>query len=193
MKMIKCISLSMLIFIGANSYASSSEIYSPYKNGLVIFKGYCENSVNEKKLWSEIGKFSKSFLLVFPKIPSEQKSYLQAEFNSGSNERAMNISRNSFYKMNETYEVIANIEKLSTSYLVNYNNLTLSKKMEFIGRLLSNLDTDYIVYEEIKIVSDDLNSKGYAVTSKNLHNHWGIKNLLKKSLIAHLICYGENN
>jgi hypothetical protein len=191
MKIIKSISLILCIFIGSTSNASSSEIYSPYKNNLEMFKGYCKNSEEEKKLWSEIGKFSKSFLLIVPKIPPEQKSYLQSEFNSGNNERAMNILKNSFYKMNETYEEMVNIEKLSTTYLSNHSNLSLNKKMEFIGRALANLDSDHIAHDELQFVSSDLNSKGYAITRQNLGIHWGLKRFIKKSLIAHLICYGE--
>ena len=191
MKIIKCISLIICIFIASTSNASSSEIYSPYASSLEMFKGYCKNSEEEKKLWGEIQKFSKSFLLLAPNIPPEQKSYLQSESSSGNNERAINILRNSFYKMNETYEEMANIEKLSSSYLLNHNNLSFNKKIEFIGRTLANLDSDHISYDELQFVSDDLNSKGYVFTRKNLGSHWALKRLIKKSLIAHLVCYGE--
>lgn len=195
MKIIKYIFLIACIFIASISNASSAEIHSPYAasnpNSLDMFKGYCKNTIEEKKLWSEINKFAKSFQYVIPKIPPEQKAYLQSEFTSGNTERAINVSRNSFYKMNETYEEIVNIENLSTSYLANHNQLSLNKKMEFIGRTLVNLNSEHIAYDEMQYVSADLNSKGYVITKEVLLKQWALKRLINKSLIFHLICYGE--
>ena len=195
MKSIKTIGMLLIAFFTSTSFAQSPEIYSPFifsnPDRLDLSGGYCKNSTDEKKLWTEINKFSKSFLLVVPKIPPQQKSYIQAEFNSNNNERSMRITMNSFYKMNDIYEEISNIEQLSSTYLKHQNKLALAKKMEIIGRTLANLNNENIPYNDIRQVAADLRAKDYFITPENLMSHWAIKSGLKRSLIFHLICYGE--
>lgn len=195
MKFSKLLLTSFYLFLSISSYAENSEIYNPYlisnPNKIDSFGGYCKNSVDERKLWSEINKYAKSALLVFPKIPPEQKSYLDGEFNSGNDERAMNVTGTSFYKISAILDQIANIERLSSNYLLNQDQLSITKKMEFIGRVLSNVNSDNISYDDFNFVSSDLKSKGYYISVENLRRHWGLTRAISRSFISHLICYGE--
>ena len=93
--------------------------------------------------------------------------------------------------MNDLYENTDNIEKLSSLYISSINYLSMGKKMEFIGRTLSNLNEEKIPYEQVEMVSADLKSKNYLVNSNDLRTNWALNNAVRRSLISHLICYGE--
>lgn len=185
-----------IFFIASISNAQDSKIYNPYLSAnpepLNFSGGYCKNADDERKLWAEINKFAKSFLEVVPQIPPEQKTYINAERNSKNTERLIGILNNSFYKMNDLYEEVENIEQLSTTYLKYQKQLVLAKKMEIIGRTLMNLRDENIPYDAMGPVAEDLKRKGYNISLEKLRAHWFIKHSLSKSLNFHLICYGEN-
>jgi hypothetical protein len=179
------------------SFSQNSEIYSPFsfsnseRLDYVNGGGYCKNAAEEKKLWTEINKFAKSFLLVVPTIPPEQKAYIQTERNSSNNERLMRIMSNSFYIMNDLYEEVSNVEQLSSTYLKNQAQLPLAKKMEIIGRTLANFNNENIPHDELQKVALDLRTKGYYISAGDLGRHWAVKYGMRRALISHLICYGE--
>jgi hypothetical protein len=191
--------LISFIFVATTSFAQNSEIYSPfsfvnpeklnYANG----GGYCKTASDEKKLWTEINKFSKSFLHVVPNIPPEQKAYINAELNSSNSERQIRITSNSFYLMNDLYEEVSNIEKLSSTFLKNQARLPLQKKMEIIGRTLANVTNEGIPSDLFQSISADLKAKGYHISAENFRTHWGVKFGIKQILISNLICYGEKS
>ena len=182
-------------FVATTSFAQNSKIYSPFffsnPEKLEFNSGYCKNTSEEKKLWTGINKFAKSFLLIVPSIPPEQKIYIQTERSSTNIERMVQITRNSFYKMNDLYEEVSNIEEISSTYLKHQEQLPLGKKMEIIGRTLANITNENIPYDDISIVVADLRAKGYYVSADDLRMHSGVKFGIKRALISHLICYGE--
>ena len=51
--------------VATTSFSQNSEIYSPFffsnPEKIESSKGYCNNAADEKKLWTEINKFAKSF------------------------------------------------------------------------------------------------------------------------------------
>lgn len=179
------------------SFAQKSEIYSPFffsnpeRLDYVSGGGYCKNSTEEKKLWTEINKFAKSFLAVVPTIPPEQKAYIQTERNSSNTKRLESILSNSFYRMNDLYDEVSNVEQLSATYLKHQAQLPLGKKMEIIGRTLANITNENIEYDDMPRVSADLRTKGYYISVDDLRSHWAVKYGIKRALISHLICYGE--
>jgi len=181
--------------VATTSFSQNSEIYSPFffsnPEKIESSKGYCNNAADEKKLWTEINKFAKSFLLVVPTIPPEQKAYIQTERNSSNIKRLESILSNSFYRMNDLYEEVSNVEQLSATYLKHQAQLPLGKKMEIIGRTLSNITNENIEYDDMQRVSADLRTKGYYISVDDLRRHWAVKHGLKRALISHLICYGE--
>jgi hypothetical protein len=150
--------------VATTSFSQNSEIYSPFffsnPEKIESSKGYCNNAADEKKLWTEINKFAKSFLLVVPTIPPEQKAYIQTERNSSNIKRLESILSNSFYRMNDLYEEVSNVEQLSATYLKHQAQLPLGKKMEIIGRTLSNITNENIEYDDMQRVSADLRTKG---------------------------------
>ena len=117
--------------------------------------------------------------------------YINGEMNSGNTNRMDGIMRSSFYKMNEVYVGSENIEKISAIYISSVNYLSMGKKMELIGKTLSNLNQEDIPYEQIDSISSDLKSKNYVINGNDLRQHWALNNFLKRQLINHLICYGE--
>lgn len=187
--------LISILFVATTSFAQNPEIYSPFfmsnPERLDDSSGYCKNAAEEKKMWTEINKFSKSFLLVVPTIPPEQKAYIQTELSSSNIERVSRIMSNSFYVMNDLYEEVSNIEKLSSTYLKHQAQLPLGKKMEIIGRTLANVTNTNLPNDEFQRFSADLRAKGYYISAENLRTHWGVKFGIKRLLISHLICYGE--
>jgi hypothetical protein len=186
----------ILIFNCAKVTAQESEIYSPFytKNSdpLDSNKEYCKNISQEKKLWTEINLFAKSFISVFPQIPPEQKEYMAVELASKNFNRKMNIRNSSFYRINNIYKSMVNVDELSTMYLSNINQLSLSKKIEFIGRTLLNVSDEEIRYADIENVVADLNSKKYFIKEEDLQMHNAVSNGIERILIYQLICYGEN-
>jgi hypothetical protein len=182
-------------FVATTSFSQNSEIYSPFlmsnPQRLDSSKGYCNNAAEEKKLWTEINKFAKSFLLVVPTIPPEQKAYIQTERNSQNSKRLQSIFSNSFYIMNDLYEEVSNVEQLSSTYLKNQAQLPLAKKMEIIGRTLLNISNANIEWDDTQRFSSDLRAKGYYISADDLRMHLGVKNGMKYALHSHLICYGE--
>ena len=187
--------IGFLLICMTAAHAQKSDIYSPYSvdnaEKLEWDGGYCKSINEEKKLWTEINKYAYSLLKIFPQIPPEQKAYIKAERNSGNTNRMIGIMNSSFYKMNDLYENTDNIEKLSSLYISSINYLSMGKKMEFIGRTLANLNEEKIPYEQVEMVSADLKSKNYLVNSNDLRTNWALNNAVRRSLISHLICYGE--
>ena len=184
----------LVVNINLTYAQQKSEIYSPYatENTLAIYGGYCKNSVDEKKLWLELNKYSKSALQVFPQIPPEQKSYINGELKSGNSKRLEGILYSPFYKMNEVYESAENIEKISSLYISNISTISLAKKMEFIGRVLRELDNEGVPYEQTDTVSAELKAKKYFINPIDLKAFWGTNQLFRRTLVSHLICYGGN-
>ena len=195
MNILKLSTLISFIFVATTSFAQNSEIYSPFlmsnPERLDSSTGYCKNAAEEKKLWTEINKFAKSFLLVVPTIPPEQKAYIQTERNSKNHKRLQSIFSNSFYIMNDLYEEVSNVEQLSSTYLKNQAQLQLAKKMEIIGRTLLNITNANIEWDDTQRFSADLRAKGYYIASEDLRMYLGVKNGMKYALHSHLICYGE--
>ena len=195
-KTIRFLLFAILICNYAHVTAQESGIYSPFyiKNldPLDSNKEYCKNTNQEKKLWTEINLFAKSFISVFPQIPPEQKEYMAVELESNNFNRTMNIRNSSFYRINNIYKSMVNVNELSTMYLSNINKLTLSKKIEFIGRTLLNVSDEEIRYADIEIIVADLKTKKYFITEKDLQIHYAVSNGIQRVLIYQLICYGEN-
>lgn len=195
MNIYKIALITSFAFGATTSFSQNSEIYSPFffsnPEKIESSKGYCTNAAEEKKLWTEINKFAKSFLLVVPTIPPEQKAYIQTERNSSNIKRFESILSNSFYRMNDLYEEVSNVEQLSATYLKHQSQLPLGKKMEIIGRTLANITNENIQYDDMQRVSADLRTKGYYISVDDLRRHWAVKYGMKQALISHLICYGE--
>lgn len=188
--------LFILLMIGFYLTSGHAEIKTPYAigpNQLEFGKGYCENKKNEEKFWSSIHAFADSVKKTIPNIPPEQKAYLDAEFKSGNTTRALNVSKNDFFKIQQTITSTDNILELSRLYLSNHNVLNLATKMEIIGRTLSNtLDTPF-EWGDIDRLASDLNRKSYYVDSSDLRGYLiGIMSI-KQAIPFHLICYGENS
>lgn len=195
MKLTKILLIFSCSFIATSIAAQVADIYGPFLQAnpsrIESTDGYCMTQDEERKLWSEINKFAKSVLQVFPTIPPEQASYLMVERNSGNFNRQINIGKTSFYKIDTILNNASNLEKHSADYLKNHNQLTLQKKMEFIGRTLLNVDSEPIAYDEFKRVSADLALKDYFISEKNLSFYWAVTRTFRTSLMFHLTCYGD--
>jgi hypothetical protein len=153
--------------------------------------GYCNTSVDEKKFWSAIQKFTESFLTEAPLIPPEQKAYVDREAQSGNVDRLNRILRHSIYRMHSIRGSMENLNSHASNYLKNQKYLPIEKKMEFIGRSLMNVMGDEIEYEQIDEMVADLRSKNYYISEEALKSYWAISRSLRTSLVNHLICYGE--
>ena len=141
MKSIKTFIILVISTFHCLSVASDSEIYNPFfhKNPhkIDINGGYCKGEMDERILWRELNKSARSILTAIPQIPPEQRAYLSGEIASNNSQRMLNAYQSPIYVMQEIYESITNIEKLSTQYLSPTINLRLEKKIEFIGRTTS--------------------------------------------------------
>ena len=175
--------------------SASAKVWSPYlmgdPNRIEKAEGYCQNSSEEKKLWSAINKFTDSFLRDAPQIPPEQKAYIQGELQSGNAERRNRIFQNPIYKMEKIHSAIGNLNVLSSDYLKYQWALSLEKKMEFIGRSLINIVDDEVDYDQLEKMTTELQSKNYFIPAESLSMYWAVTRSLRSQLVYHLICYGE--
>ena len=177
------------------SVASESEIYNPFfhtKPDKIDFnKGYCKGETEERLLWRELNKFVKSLLNVFPQIPPEQRAYLLGEIKSNNSQRMLKVYQSPIYQMQEIYDQITNIEKISSQYLSLTISPKLEKKTEFIGKTLLNIDSNLLTVNDFDIFALELKQKGYDISAEYLSLSRAVMWSFKKTLYSQLICYGE--
>ena len=176
------------------SSVAMAEIHSPYAMKLAdrieSNLGYCESAQEEIKLWSHINKYANSVLLTTPSIPPEQIKYIETE-KSASTERAVALFETALYVMYVIRNSSQNLKDLSAYYLANQKRLTLSNKIEIIGRSVLNLETKFMRHQ-IKDAVSSLAKKEYLVAEHDLSMQWAISSSITRNLTWHLICYGEN-
>jgi hypothetical protein len=173
--------------------ASNAELYFPFgaKEGKIDFLGnHCVNEREEARLWSAINQYSNSFLIETPSIPPEQAKYIKEE-STASTDRFVRLLSNPIYVMSETRQSVENIKMHAQAFMDNQRSLTLAKKVEFIGRVMINLEVETFPLNGAGIASAALSAKGYFVSEKILADNRTVFYLFRKTLIRQLICYGE--
>lgn len=193
MKNRNIILLIMTLVIGS----AFADVYNPFvqsnKDKIDPYGlGYCKSNTEDLKLWIALNKYASSFLKEVPEIPPDQRRYIESEIRAGG-ERMVRMLSSPIYIMRELRDATVNIQILSDEYIATQSGLRLSKRVEFIGRVLLNLNVKGFDSEEIKATVKNLARKDYFVPEKTLLSNWMLSDALREVFINQLICFGENN
>jgi hypothetical protein len=191
-------------FIGCSFFLTCmwarADVYKPYfldnPDRINWNNGYCENHVEEKKLWRAISKTSKSMHEALPVIP-ENKELIEEEWRIKNFAEGYLIENSSLYKLYLIKIYFKNIELLSSTYLKSHERLSSLKKIEIATKVLKEIRSiqylnkwkfDEIDPEKSLEVKDVFVPKS---VFKDLRSGLSSVDLINGNLIEFLQCIGS--
>ena len=107
------------IFLTSNAFAG--QLFRPYFDEsptLETFSDtYCETSAEELFFWRKINRYANSALKVFPRLPPDERAYLQGERASGDLDRSMNAYMSPANRLQEVIDSATDVAKASEAFL----------------------------------------------------------------------------
>ena len=176
------------------STVSAAPLYKPYIDGSPALdmdgSTYCLKKDAERFLWTTINKYANSILSVFPRVPPDQLSYLDAERASGDSERATHAFMNPYTRVKEIIVTGQMLEKVTKDVIKGYEFLTLPNKVLIATISLKSIRNRELNLNNIDYLEDALKRKGFNINRENLSSFVFTNYLLEDTLIDYLQCLG---
>ena len=173
---------------------SAAPLYKPYIDGSPAVdmnrSTYCLEKDAERFLWTAINKYANSILAVFPRVPPDQQSYLDAERTSGDRERALQAFMNPYTRVKEIITTGQMLESETKDAIKGYEFLTFQNKVLIAAMSLKSIRNGELDLNNIDYLEDALKRKGFNINRENLSSFIFTNYLLEDTLIDYLQCLG---
>ena len=183
------------IFLTSNAFAG--QLFRPYFDEsptLETFSDtYCETSAEELFFWRKINRYANSALKVFPRLPPDERAYLQGERASGDLDRSMNAYMNPAYRLQEVIGTATQVAKTSETFLKAPELLTLKNKVLIAAITLKAIRNEDLNRDAVNGTINYFQKKGITLDEENLRAFIATNYFLEITLINYLQCLGHSS